>query len=282
MSNLLPSEQLKKLGTIPEPRHKKPMLPAFPKSTVVLNSNFSSAAQPVPNQSNCGCCTGEGCCNVVQAQLKLLFGLSVQLSVQMAFECSGGTCANGNTVTAVLDYMVSNGVALEADCPFNLGSGNDIACGVGLATDWWTRGYKIASYTALTTLDDIRTALVSQPLVTTMAVYQDFFNYSSGVYVASTDPSNTLAGYHCIGCFGGNDATKAYLAENSWGPEWGESGWFWISYDTSMCQFDAEMYSVVPSTTPIPNPNPNPNPTPTPTPLCCKKMSEVLKIWRSK
>lgn len=59
-------------------------------------------------------------------------------------------------------------------------------------------------------------------------VYHDFFNYKSGVY---HHVSGELAGGHAVKILGwGTDeeGTDFWICCNSWGPEWGENGFFRI------------------------------------------------------
>jgi cathepsin B len=59
-------------------------------------------------------------------------------------------------------------------------------------------------------------------------VYHDFFNYKSGVYHHVT---GELAGGHAVKILGwGTDeeGTDFWICCNSWGPDWGESGFFRI------------------------------------------------------
>ena len=64
-------------------------------------------------------------------------------------------------------------------------------------------------------------------IVGSFAVYQDFYNYKSGVYYKVT---GSLLGYHAVRIIGyGTDATTKtdfWLIANSWGPNWGEKGYF--------------------------------------------------------
>ncbi len=59
-------------------------------------------------------------------------------------------------------------------------------------------------------------------------VYHDFFNYKQGVY---HHVSGDLAGGHAVKILGwGKDeeGTDFWICANSWGPGWGEEGFFRI------------------------------------------------------
>ncbi len=65
-------------------------------------------------------------------------------------------------------------------------------------------------------------------MVTTMYVYADFINYSSGVYKHTTGSG---LGGHAVSLIGFDDVKRAWIIRNSWGPDWGMSGFGYVSYD---------------------------------------------------
>jgi len=71
------------------------------------------------------------------------------------------------------------------------------------------------------------------PVSCSLAVYDDFFNYSSGIYHHVT---GALAGYHCIEVIGYNEAGQYWICKNSWGTSWGLSGFLQIAY--GQCNMD--------------------------------------------
>ena len=66
------------------------------------------------------------------------------------------------------------------------------------------------------------------PVMTSMTVYEDFMFYQSGVYKHVT---GSRLGGHAIAIVGWNDTEQAWIVRNSWGPDWGEEGYFRIAYD---------------------------------------------------
>ena len=87
-------------------------------------------------------------------------------------------------------------------------------------------------------------------LSTSLMLYDDFCNYTTGVYKGSgkwwyADSFNVACHALCI--VGYNDNLKAYKIVNSWGPGWGDHGYIWIDYTTfgKMCNvvFVSSCYS---------------------------------------
>ena len=75
-------------------------------------------------------------------------------------------------------------------------------------------------------------------------VYHDFFNYKSGVYQHVT---GDLAGGHAVKMVGWgitDDGVEYWICANSWGPEWGEKGFFRIK--TGEGQIDSSVWGCLP------------------------------------
>jgi C1A family cysteine protease len=58
-------------------------------------------------------------------------------------------------------------------------------------------------------------------------VYEDFKHYKSGVY---SYVSGKKLGGHAILLVGYDDKEQCFIVKNSWGPDWGENGFFRIAY----------------------------------------------------
>lgn len=94
--------------------------------------------------------------------------------------------------------------------------------------------------------DEIKKHLINYgPVTISYAHDSSFFNYSTNSYY--NDGSIIDVGGHCVCCIGWNDnysksnfnidpgINGAFLIKNSWGTNWGDNGFFWISYaDTSI------------------------------------------------
>jgi uncharacterized repeat protein (TIGR02543 family) len=77
----------------------------------------------------------------------------------------------------------------------------------------------------------------SGPFEATMAVYVDFYYYTSGVYEYSY---GRLVGFHAVTVVGYDDEEGYWIAKNSWGTDWGDAGWFRIAY--GQCGIDDYVY----------------------------------------
>lgn len=83
-------------------------------------------------------------------------------------------------------------------------------------------------------LDSMRGALASgHPFVSGFTVYDQFQSAKvakSGVLNLPLTRESVLGG-HAVLTVGYNDASRRFLVRNSWGPRWGQSGYFTVPYD---------------------------------------------------
>jgi C1A family cysteine protease len=205
-------------------------------STLPKSVTWQDWATPIKDQAACGSCTAFGSVGVWETEIKIAKNdktSNPDISEKDLFFCSGGNCASGNNLQNTFNKCV-RGVASETCAPY---VDKDVSCGSGRCPNWWITGYKLASWNTISgggqyweLQNNIRNALQTGPLVGVMSVHESFKHYVSGVYhnLGERDP---FRGLHCIGIFGYDDDKQAILIRNSWGSDWGEQGYAWISYD---------------------------------------------------
>lgn len=78
------------------------------------------------------------------------------------------------------------------------------------------------------------------PVQSGMRIYEDFFQYSSGVY---RHQWGSYAGGHAIKIIGwGVDSYSGldyWIVANSWGTDWGMNGYYWIVKGRDECEIEA-------------------------------------------
>ena len=205
----------------------------------VSGQNFVS---PVKNQGGCGSCVAFGTVAAVESKIKITRGATyaVDLSEAHLFYCiarSQGRTCGGNSggwwPGAAMDAFRDVGVTDEACYPYTAGDQN---C-TGRCADWASRVVKISGYTKLTTVAAMKEWIATNgPVEACFTVYNDFYSYTSGVYKQT---SNKVEGGHCVCVVGYDDAAGCWICKNSWGPGFGESGFFRIGY--GQCGIDSEM-----------------------------------------
>jgi C1A family cysteine protease len=217
------------------------------------NMNGVNWLGPVMNQGNCGSCVAFSTVATLEAQTSISAGLPwlhPTYSPEMLFMCGGAQCETGWMPDDASDFLKNTGVVDEACMPYTSGStGEDISCSQQCA-DSKTRTTRIAGYDTPTSyggsVDDVKAALKKGPLVTTLLVYADFMTYGGGVYKHTTGKA---LGGHAVSIVGYDDAKQAWLIRNSWGQEWGDHGFAWVSWqDISGVGANTWHFDIAPST----------------------------------
>lgn len=98
--------------------------------------------------------------------------------------------------------------------------------------------FKILSYAQITgdVLPQIKASVAQNiPVLLTMEVHPEFSNLSGSWKTHNwnyvTSQSNQLQGLHEVLVIGYDDASQRLLIENSWGPAWGDGGFFGLPYN---------------------------------------------------
>ena len=192
---------------------------------------------PIANQGNCGSCVAFAATAVLEAQYTIeskFSWLKAQLSPQAFFNCGGGSCNYGWFPEWAASYLKQKGTTDAACVPYDLGvTSKDIECKENYCNDQSNRivkAIKIITPSKIFGDSDkkVKEALKRGPLITTLNVREDFLYYKGGIY--KTKSRNTVGG-HAVALVGFDDVKRAWLIKNSWGEDWGEKGYAWISYD---------------------------------------------------
>jgi C1A family cysteine protease len=204
----------------------------------------------VKNQGDCGSCWAFASVAALESQVLISTGWSsemkeVDLSEEVPLSCNcndndPGDC-DGGYMHRVANFFRDCGTTSENSFYYTEKEVSSIC------TNWQDYNqqydYKINSWQWVAgyypSVEELKEGLYQfGPLVVGMDVYYDFFSYGSGVY---SHVNGTYAGGHAILLIGWDDNNNCFIAKNSWGTDWGEDGFFRISYDEvgseSDCKF---------------------------------------------
>lgn len=206
-----------------------------------LPDNFDSRVQwpncihPVRNQGHCGSCWAFAASEVLSDRFCIASNekVNVVLSPEDLVECdkTDHGCNGGNPLFSWV-YLRYYGIVTDECRPYTSGDGKVEACQknkcFGNAEFKKYKAKKLPSM--LNTVEKIKKDLFENgPVETGFQVYEDFMTYKSGIYSHST---GKLLGGHAVKIVGwGKEEstnTDYWIVANSWGPEWGDMGFFKI------------------------------------------------------
>jgi len=146
-------------------------------------------------------------------------------SEQELVSCSTAGDCDGGYRSRAFNYVKNSGIVPEACFPYKA---DNVPC--QRCYDYQNKLSKISNWAWITTStineNAIKTALQNGPVSARMDVYSDFYNYSNGIY--SPIAGATYEGGHAVIFVGYNDSQDAWICKNSWGTNWGVSGYFRI------------------------------------------------------
>jgi cathepsin B len=212
---------------------------------------------PIRDQAQCGSCYAFGASEAVTDRFCIFSKgkddevLSPQWIVscdKQEFGCGGGY------PNKVWNFMTTTGIVSEKCLPYTSQGGAVEACPTKCKDGSELKLKKIHNVTEVFGADNFMYELLEGPFEVCFAVYQDFFNYKSGVY---KHVSGGLAGYHAVKIIGwGVDTTSKlpyWIISNSWGESWGQKGYFWILKGKDECQMESGVGGQLPAVSGQPN-----------------------------
>ncbi len=187
---------------------------------------------PVRSQGQCGSCWAFATVDVFQDELRIQFGLTPLLSPQELVSCDTAFdgCSGGDVA---FNYFEKPGATTEAQFPYQA---RNVSCDQGVsypyhASQWGYVGP--AKEVPISVIDTatIKAALLQYgPLTTALKATESLEGYSRGVFndCSASTPQDVN---HLVELVGWDDVQGgAWIIKNSWGKDWGESGYARIKY----------------------------------------------------
>lgn len=214
------------------------------------NVNGHNYVTGVRDQGNCGSCWAFGSTAILESRILITSHTpdkDLDLSEQAMVSCDDENMGcSGGFPDSAMSYLKTAGIPLETDAPYNSGgTGITGACTAKMQQNT----YRVTGFEDVaTSVEAIKNAIVQYgPLVTGFVVYTDFLSYQSGVYSHVT---GVAEGGHMVAIVGYDDVEQAWIIKNSWGPDWGEGGFFRIKSGTNECDIEDEVYVINYATVP--------------------------------
>ncbi|KAK3875506.1 hypothetical protein Pcinc_019625 [Petrolisthes cinctipes] len=190
---------------------------------------------------------------------------SLILSVEQMVEClhiTGDTCITPGQVDRAWNYLRRIGVVREECLPYQSEKlGNARECQVPGGSTNLLRCqnrnlYRMEpAYRISSKVEDIQWEIMNNgPVQGIMRVTPELFMYASGVYMCREQDEGDEAPMHSVRLIGwgetslhrGARPTKYWVVANSWGEDWGESGFFRIRRGTDECGIESRILAVRP------------------------------------
>jgi hypothetical protein len=203
---------------------------------------------PIRDQDGCGSCYSFGMIAAIESLYNIRNNdpdIDIDLSEQFIISCVPypfglGCCGGYLGITAfflrtcgvppedcfpykAVDFLGRN----SSECELLIGRHKPVRCSQR-CSEWKNQVIKTGPFKLLSDSNSMKIAISTySPVVASMIVYEDFFDYNGGIYRYKY---GEYIDSHIVLIVGYNDSGGYWIGKNSWGTEWGESGYFKIAY----------------------------------------------------
>ncbi len=215
-------------------------------------NHWPECVSEIRQQEHCGSCWAFSASSTLSDRFCIASKgqIRTKLSPQYMLSCDNSNMAcKGGLLDKAWKFLELSGTTKDSCTPYVSGDGiyvpkcNNSCDSKSIEKPIFYKVEKDSSKPLNCTLQIQRELMENGPVQTGFEVYEDFLHYKSGIY-KYTD--GIILGGHAVKIvgWGKEGAVNYWIVANSWGPEWGEKGYFRIAFGE--CTFEENAYVGLP------------------------------------
>lgn len=202
----------------------------------------TSLTTPVKNQGRFGSCVGQASSGVMETHISAKGNAMSALFVYSLCKTLDGIPNQEGTYPKIaMQVLQKFGDCKESTMPYSLLTQPTTFPVPSSTAKAEAQGFRVSAYAKVTTLIEMRQALLSEGgVLGAVYVCENFYDPEGGKYIPT--PAGTMLGGHAMLVTGYDDdmtftyksgkVCKGFLElKNSWGDSWGDKGYCYIPYD---------------------------------------------------
>jgi len=207
------------------------------------NNATTKCLTPVYNQQQCGSCWAFSTTESIESQWALAGNPLVSLSMQQIVDCdtSDAGCNGGDPPTAYQYVMSAGGLESYADYPYTAKNGKckfDATKIVATISNWqWVTQSKDED-----AMQQFTYTTGPPSICVDATIWQ---TYQGGIITKASGCGTALD--HCVQITGWfqSGSMAVWNVRNSWGADWGQSGYIWVEKGYDICGIAMEVTSAI-------------------------------------
>ena len=194
---------------------------------------------PIRSQGSVGSCASHAAISCYEIQLstgKFLEGselfhyYNARKFVNKTYPKLGGM-----TMRDACKTLKEWGFSFEYIWPYQVSKCNEVPTRVAY---WFSKLYKVKEYERMYNIESIKSSIIfNNPVMCGIFVNRTFMNLNKDNHLYN--PANISDSGHAVVIIGFDDAKQEFIMRNSWGTNWGDDGYFRMTYKSfKKCSFD--------------------------------------------